>query len=79
MICGILSTYGDERVMEDLVHVLENDPAPDVRMLAAFALGRIGDERAIPVLIKARDNDLGVDFEGRSLSDAATDAFETIN
>ena len=43
-ICGLLSNYGNEQAIAPLVNVLQKDLEADVRMLAAFALGKIGGE-----------------------------------
>jgi HEAT repeat protein len=74
VICGLLSTHGDKKAVLPLVNVLQNDSEADVRMLAAFALGRIGDQRAISALEWAREHDEGTDYEGRRVSDVAADA-----
>lgn len=54
-----------------LMDLLHSDPDSDVRFLAATALGIIGDSRAIPSLIQARENDFETDYEGESVSHAA--------
>ncbi|MFN2450067.1 MAG: HEAT repeat domain-containing protein [Candidatus Baltobacteraceae bacterium] len=36
-----------------LFELLENDPAPEVRTIAAEALGSIGDPRSVPLIMKA--------------------------
>lgn len=78
LICGILSTYGDKDAVMPLVNVLRNDPEADVRIAAAFALGRIGDSRAVPSLQRAHQDDHGTDYEGRLVSDVATEALQEI-
>jgi HEAT repeat protein len=79
LVCGLLSNHGDETATMPLVSVLRDDPEPRVRMLAAFALGKVGDERAIPALEWAREHDDGTDWEGRRVSDSAADAIEEIS
>ncbi len=78
MVCGLLSRHGDERAMEPLIQVLLSDDWPDTRMLAAFALGKIGDRRALEALRYAKQHDQGVDYENRTVRDAASEAISAI-
>jgi HEAT repeat protein len=78
VICGLLSNHGNKEAVLPLVNVLKNDSEADVRMLAAFALGKIGDRRAIPTLQWAQQHDYGIDYEGRRVSDVAKDAIREI-
>lgn len=50
------SFAGEARVRDALAGVLD-DPAPDVRWNAAVALGRAGDDRALPVLLGMLDRE----------------------
>ena len=77
-VCGLLSRHGDERVVKPLIQVLLSDEWADIRMLAAFALGKIGDRRAIEALRYAEQHDQGVDYENRTVRDAASEAISAI-
>ncbi len=77
-ICGLLSRHGDERAVEPLIQVLLSDDWPDTRMLAAFALGEIGDRRALEALRYVEQHDQGVDYENRTVRDAASEAISII-
>ncbi len=47
---------GKQKIREafdKIIYLLENDESPLVRDNAAFALGELGDKRAVPFLIKA--------------------------
>lgn len=77
-VCGLLSNYSDSRCVEPLVDRLQTDVSADVRVIAAFALGKIQDERALPALRLAQAQDFDVDFEGTSVSKQATDAIMAI-
>lgn len=77
-ICGLLSNCGDEKATMPLMEVLQNDRDADARFLAAFALGKIGDRRAIPALEWARQHDDGIDFDGHRVRNAAEDAISEI-
>ena len=77
-ICEILADDGDERAVEPLAKVLLEDPDGDVRLMAAVALRRIGDSRAIPSLQFAMNHDKGTDSEGRRVDKAAKEAIDAI-
>lgn len=77
-VCGLLSNFGGEHSIRLLVDVLENDVSADVRVIAAFALKKIGDQRALPALRWAKEHDNGVDFEGCHVSDEAGEAIDAI-
>jgi HEAT repeat protein len=77
-VCGLLSICGGKEAIIPLVNILRNDPKVSARMNAAFTLGKIGDQRAIPALRWAQQHDEGTDWEGRCVSDAATGAIEEI-
>jgi HEAT repeat protein len=76
--CGLLSTCDDQEATVPLMDVMRNDPKASTRMLAAFALGKVGDRRAITALQWVEQHDSGTDWEGRHVSDAATDAIREI-
>lgn len=45
-----LAHFKDETAVDDLIHVLKKDPRPDIRGVAAWALGKIGGETAATAL-----------------------------
>lgn len=77
-ICGLLSNYRDRSTVEPLIERLQKDTSADVRVIAAFALSKIRDERALPALLEAQALDTATDFEGTSVSKAATKAILSI-
>jgi hypothetical protein len=77
-VCEVFHGYPDSRVVLPLANVLENDPEPDVRVVAAEALFAVGDERAIPALILAKAHDNGKDYEDRTVAHAAGEAIIAI-
>jgi HEAT repeat protein len=77
-ICGLLHDFGDERAIEPLMHTLRHDPDSQVRLTAAYALEALGDVRALPALRWAQAHDHGIDYEGRTVSESATDAIAAI-
>lgn len=50
-----LGHFKEESAIEDLQKVLKDDPRPVIRGTAAWALGRIGTEKAKEVLLTARE------------------------
>ncbi len=76
--CGLLHDFGDRRAIPMLVQVLLGDPEGDVRLMAAYALGEIGDHTAVSALRQASQSDDGTDHEGRRVRDAAAEAAERI-
>jgi HEAT repeat protein len=77
-ICGLLHDFGDERASAHLVKVLLEDPEGDVRLLAAAALGNVGNHTVIPALRQAQQFDDGIDYEGRRVRDMAAEAIDSI-
>jgi HEAT repeats len=73
-LCGVLSNFNYENSIYPLIKVLLEDDDPDTRFMAAFALGKIGDERAIDPLKHAKINDTGRDYEGRRVSTMAEES-----
>ncbi len=61
-----------------MVKLLLNDSDSDVRYQAAFFLGRIGDDRALPALEWAAQYDQGQDYEGDLVSARAKWALQEI-
>ncbi|MBB6451756.1 epoxyqueuosine reductase [Salirhabdus euzebyi] len=49
-----LANYKDKSAVEDLIAVMKNDPRPVMRGTAAWALGKIGDEKAIEAIEEAK-------------------------
>jgi HEAT repeat protein len=78
VLCELFPGFPDPRVVLPLTKLLEDDVDPDVRVVAAEALFRVGDERAIPALAYAAEHDDGKDFEGRTVSYAARQALAAI-
>lgn len=59
-----LAEQGYSDLMPLAARLLASDPEECVRSFAAFCLGMIGDESAIPVLRTAVEHDTGADHEG---------------
>ena len=78
VLCELFSGFPDSRVVLPLAKLLEEDVDPNVRVVAAEALFRVGDERAIPALVYAAEHDDGKDFEDRTVSYAARQALAAI-
>ncbi len=55
-----LSIIKDENTVDDIIHILNNDPSIEVRGLAAITLGHISNSKCFNALIKSinDDNDL---------------------
>lgn len=77
-VCGLMHDFGDGRAVELLIERLLSDSDAQVRVTAAWALGAIGDPRAVPALEKAGTNDEGVDQHGFYVSQSAVDAIVEI-
>ena len=78
----VLGNWGDRRAVESLIRAM-SQPDSHVRFYAARALGKLGDERALPVLEWARDNDTTPitdtkSLRGKSVSYVAAKAIEKI-
>ncbi len=54
-----LAHYKDETAVETLIELMQNDPRPVIRGTSAWALGKIGGERAFQALVheQMREND----------------------
>jgi HEAT repeat protein len=76
--CGLLYDHGDERAVEALVRRLESDTDPQVRVIAADALGEIGSPAAVPALKEAVARDHEVDQLGFTPSGSAQAALAAI-
>jgi HEAT repeat protein len=77
-VCELLRGCPDARVVLPLVKVLQTDPDPNVRLVAAEALIADGDERAIPALAHTEKHDKGKDYEDRTIANAAHEAIVAI-
>lgn len=77
-ICGLLGNCRDKVALDILIERLQSDVSADVRVVAAYALGKIGDRKALPILIWAKDYDLSIDFEGVVVSQQANRAIDEI-
>lgn len=77
-VCGLLHEFGDERASAPLTELLLHDKDVNVRGLAAFALGAVGDRQAIDGLSWAQHHDRGIDRQGHSVRQAAMEAIKTI-
>ena len=77
--CKLFQRYPDPQVIPTLIYLLERDENPTVRFMAADLLCEFGDERALPSLSLAADNDTGQDYEGRTVADAAREAIASIH
>jgi HEAT repeat protein len=81
-IATILGNFGDRRAVEPLIDALHVRDS-SLRFYATRALGKLGDERALPALEWARDHDTQPildrkSIRGKSVSDAAIKAIEWI-
>jgi len=52
-----LAHFKDTTALDDLIHVMHNDPRPVIRGTAAWAIGKIGDTNTEPELRKAYENE----------------------
>lgn len=68
----------DRRLVDPLIHALAQDANADVRSMAAFLLGAIGDEKAIPALQLAISQDFSIDYEGETVSRLAAKALDSL-
>ena len=78
-ICGLMHEYGNEHVIEPLIDRMKNDSDPQIRGTAAYALGGIGNPRAIPALVETLNNDHEIDELGYSPSSSAETAIHEID
>jgi HEAT repeat protein len=78
VLCELFHGVPDSRVVLPLAKLIEEDVDPNVRVVAAEALFAVGDERAIPALVRAAEHDDGKDFEDRTVSYAARQAIVAI-
>lgn len=76
--CRRLAKCQDSRAITKLATIVLSDSDPDVRFVAAEALGDIGDQQALPALVYASQNDKGKDYEGFLVSAAADEAIAKI-
>lgn len=78
-LCGLMHEFGDKRVIEPLVNRMKNDPDPQIRGTAAYALGGIGDLEVIPALLDTFNNDHALDQLGYTPSFCAQGALDEIH
>ena len=52
-----LAHFKEKAAVPDLIHVLKNDPRPDIRGIAGWSLGKIGGEEAKEALIVALEKE----------------------
>lgn len=76
--CKLFQRYPDPQIIPTLIQLLEQDVNPTVRFMAADLLCEFGDERALAALLYAVENDLGKDYEGRAVAEAAREAIISI-
>lgn len=74
----IFALYGTSHVVNELIQLLNDDSYPEIRILAAQALGSIGDKRAISSLEWAAKNDHEVDYEDCPVSYVAQKALQKL-
>jgi len=67
----------DDHAFHALLEAL-GEPAPEVRFWAAFALGAVGDARALPALERVAMRDRSTVFGHRSVGQEAAEAIEGI-
>lgn len=70
--------YLDSRATAVLSKLLIHSTSPDVRWLAAAALGKTKDQNALPSLEYAVRHDDGVNYEGDSVRDMAKVSITTL-
>lgn len=66
-----LGKQGNRALMQLAARLLASDPDECVRSYAAFCLGMVGDESALPVLRMAVEHDTGTDHEGTPIRETA--------
>lgn len=76
--CGLMHEFGTEEAIEPVLRVLKQDPDPQGRGVAAYALGGIGHVRAIPALAWVEQHDHEYDWSGHSPSSSAIAAITSI-
>src|SRR5512138_1420887 len=53
LVIGLFATPARADKVDDLARTLASDPSYKVRVQAALVLGKLGDKRAVPALVKA--------------------------
>ena len=81
-VATVLGNWGDRRAVDALIEAM-SDPYSHTRFYAARALGKLGDEHALPVLEWARHHDTepitdSESIRGKSVSHVAAKAIEKI-
>jgi HEAT repeat protein len=57
MLGAIALRGGADKAVPELLRILQEDPNGTVQSFAAVSLGRIGDRRAVPVLLRLADDE----------------------
>lgn len=77
-ICSLVHEARDSAALPSIRNSARSDKCPDIRYYATWIIGHLGDLSDISLLREIASNDLGVDFEGRSISELANEALEEI-
>jgi hypothetical protein len=78
-VCHLIARCGGtKQVQPQVIDILLRSPSTGTRVMAAHALGRIGDANAVPALQYAQEYDHDRDSGGWRVSIAATEAIEKI-
>lgn len=77
-LCGLLGDLGNSNVTSALIERLQSDIDENVRYIAAFSLGKIGDVSALSALKFAAEHDEGTNFQGDPIAEVAKDSMRTI-
>ena len=73
-----LIEYPQPLALDSLIEILQNHPDPDIRRNAAIALGLIGSEEILPILLKVSKEDTDLDLMGVPISEALDWAVDKI-
>ena len=73
-----LSDYDDQRCRVLFRKALDEDPNPEVRVVAALGLGKVGVLEDIDQLLRAKEHDRTVIWSGHSVGGVAEDAVNLI-
>lgn len=77
-VLGLLSKYMLLSINELMILRLKGDPSANVRVVAAFGLGKLGFDASIPFLEAVVENDFERDQDGTMVSESAQIAIERI-
>ena len=76
--CKYLANFPDPRAVNRLCDVAQRHNDPDFRYVAVEGLGRIGDQSVISLLENISLVDMGTDYEGFPIKNAAVEAINAI-